>query len=329
MEKYDAKVPANNGEATKELVTKVNREDNNEEREFGMGSWEGMKDVYAFREIGVCESVFANKRGVPRQGNLAPDTLGRIVLHKHMSGTALEGLETFSHVWIVFVFSRNTNKDKVAAWVRGDSQVVLPSKIRPPLLQGKSTGLLSTRSPHRPNPIGLTLAELRSIDVQRREVVVAGIDLCHLTPVLDIKPFVPGDVPLATPKFASWVLAEKNIDWEVEFCARAEEDCEAMVTQGVTQFYRTSAELKEAIAQVIRLDVRAVHQGRQGSRSRSSEPVRSVSQQCVIDRVQVLFSVNDSTHTASILAAQRYDVSVDELAAGKKLKYSRDDTAAP
>ncbi|GBG28580.1 tRNA adenine37-N6-methyltransferase [Hondaea fermentalgiana] len=278
------------------------------------------EQVVSFREIGVCESVFANKRGVPRQGNLAPDTLGRVVLHKHVGDAALEGLDAFSHVWIVFVFSRNTNKSKVAAWVRGDAQVILPSKIRPPLLQGKSTGMLSTRTPHRPNPIGLTLATVRSVDLSRRHVIVGGIDLCHLTPVLDLKPFVPGDVPLETPRFASWVLAEQNLAWTVEFTTKADQDMDELVQAGVTRFYRTVAELKRAVEQVVRLDVRAVHQGRQGiSKEPCSQPT-SVSQQCVVDGIQFLFSVADSARLATVLGARAYDEDLEGLAKGNSLK---------
>ncbi|XP_063080948.1 tRNA (adenine(37)-N6)-methyltransferase isoform X2 [Cavia porcellus] len=85
------------------------------------------------------------------------------------------GLEQFSHVWILFVFHKN-------------GHLSYKAKVQPPRLNGAKTGVFSTRSPHRPNAIGLTLAKLEK--VEGGAVYLSGIDMIHGTPVLDIKPYI-------------------------------------------------------------------------------------------------------------------------------------------
>lgn len=85
------------------------------------------------------------------------------------------GLEQFSHVWILFVFHKN-------------GHLSYKAKVQPPRLNGAKTGIFSTRSPHRPNAIGLTLAKLER--VEGGAVYLSGIDMIHGTPVLDIKPYI-------------------------------------------------------------------------------------------------------------------------------------------
>jgi tRNA (adenine37-N6)-methyltransferase len=153
--------------------------------------------------IGVVRSVYRLCVGTPRQGLLAPHARGRIELR--VPADAVDGLREYSHVWIVFVFHLNTltiNPQK------------RPSKISPPAL-GRKVGVLATRSPHRYNPIGITLARLDRIDFDGGGILhLSGIDLVDGTPVLDIKPFVPlYDAPPASQlpvRIPSWV--EKGLE---------------------------------------------------------------------------------------------------------------------
>ena len=89
---------------------------------------------------------------------------------------SLEGLESYSHVWLVWLAHLNGHE-------------ATNSKVAAPHLRGKRTGLFATRSPYRPNPIGLTLARLDR--VERETVHLSGVDLVHGTPILDIKPHIP------------------------------------------------------------------------------------------------------------------------------------------
>ena len=115
-------------------------------------------------------------------GATAKLTVAREFLPEH----SLLGLERFSHVWLISYFHLNTNK-------------TIRPKIHPPRLKGESIGLFASRSPHRPSPIGLSLA--RIVAVKGATIHLAGIDLVDGTPILDIKPYIPewDSVPHATP----------------------------------------------------------------------------------------------------------------------------------
>jgi tRNA-Thr(GGU) m(6)t(6)A37 methyltransferase TsaA len=89
---------------------------------------------------------------------------------------SLQGLNGFSHIWVIFLFHKAQHKN-------------YRPKVQPPRLEGGRVGVFASRSPHRPNPIGLSLLEL--VEVNRSGVWVKGVDLIDGTPVLDIKPYLP------------------------------------------------------------------------------------------------------------------------------------------
>lgn len=128
--------------------------------------------------IGHITTVFDEKRGVPRQANIAHTTLSRIDLCKDIYTNpeqSLETLDEFSHFWIIYNFHRN------------DSH--LKPKVSPPRLDGKKVGVFATRSPHRPNPIGMSLVKLDKIEGST--IYFYGSDMVNGTPVIDIKPYIP------------------------------------------------------------------------------------------------------------------------------------------
>ncbi|XP_028626133.1 tRNA (adenine(37)-N6)-methyltransferase isoform X2 [Grammomys surdaster] len=128
--------------------------------------------------IGYLESCFSAKIGTPRQPSICSYSRACLKIRKSIFNNpehSLMGLEQFSHVWILFVFHKNGHLNYKA-------------KVQPPRLNGAKTGVFSTRSPHRPNAIGLTLAKLEK--VEGGAVYLSGIDMIHGTPVLDIKPYI-------------------------------------------------------------------------------------------------------------------------------------------
>jgi tRNA-Thr(GGU) m(6)t(6)A37 methyltransferase TsaA len=142
--------------------------------------------------VGIITSFYRQCVGTPRQGLLVPVSRSRITLTRNVSPESLEGLQDFSHVWITFQFHMNTNVLKESKAFTGSS--TFNAKISLPVLKGgkvKKLGVFATRSPHRPNPIGVTLAQIRSIDKVKRIVYLQACDLVEGTPVLDIKPYVP------------------------------------------------------------------------------------------------------------------------------------------
>lgn len=130
--------------------------------------------------IGVVHSPFNQKFGIPRQPDLVPAAHICIELKKEFTPDCVRGLEAFEYIWVQFVFH-----DAIA---EGWAQMV-----RPPRLGGKKKmGVFATRSPHRPNHIGLSLLKLLRIDTANGAVKLycGGGDLLSGTPVIDIKPYL-------------------------------------------------------------------------------------------------------------------------------------------
>lgn len=133
--------------------------------------------------IGRIHTDFATKFGIPRQSGLIPELMGEIVLEpEYRNPDAVRGLEEFSHLWLVWEFSKAVRSD----W---------SPTVRPPRLGGNQRlGVFATRSPFRPNPIGLSCVRLERIDLEdsRKPVIlVSGVDMMDGTPIYDIKPYLP------------------------------------------------------------------------------------------------------------------------------------------
>ena len=201
--------PENQREERKAAKKKANETSDKEDENAGNGD---ASSSINFIPIGKISSCYRLCVGTPRQGLLAPNCRGRIELSPALlSADSILGLDGYSHVWVVFVFHLNTNSKIVkksteaATAAIGDNangknkkkkakggSRLFPAKISPPALGGKKVGLFSTRTPHRPNPIGLTLCKIDSISRGKDPYInVSGLDLVDGTPVLDIKPFVP------------------------------------------------------------------------------------------------------------------------------------------
>jgi tRNA-Thr(GGU) m(6)t(6)A37 methyltransferase TsaA len=137
---------------------------------------------FTLQTIGTIHSCFKEKFGVPRQPGLAPASRAELHLCSPFDRReALEGLQGSSHVWIQFIFHEFLGQN----W---------KPTVRPPRLGGnKRMGVFATRSPVRPNPLGLSVVKLEGIDFSGASPVLqlSGIDLIEGTPVVDIKPYVP------------------------------------------------------------------------------------------------------------------------------------------
>ena len=151
----------------------------------------------SFSPIGRVVSPFDGKFGAPRQPGLVPSATGTIRFFPPWNQPeAFRGLEGFSHLWILFLADR----------IPADKPPSIT--VRPPRLGGNTRlGVFATRSLFRPNPIGLSLVELRAIRVENglASLEVGGLDLADGTPVLDVKPYLPyvESRPEATGGFAS------------------------------------------------------------------------------------------------------------------------------
>ena len=133
--------------------------------------------------IAYIETDFKEKFGIPRQSGQADSLVGRVVfLPKYRDPQALRGIEGFSHLWLLFDFSEAHRED----W---------SPTVRPPRLGGNTrVGVFATRSPFRPNSIGLSSVRLLRVEQTEHEgnvLVVAGADLLDHTPIYDVKPYIP------------------------------------------------------------------------------------------------------------------------------------------
>ena len=132
------------------------------------------------------KSPFASKFGIPRQSGLVPELHGEIrFCDKYRRTEAVRGLEGFDYIWLIWEFSAN-RRDPDAAW---------QPTVRPPRLGGNARlGVFATRSPFRPNPLGLSCVRIERIDFDCAEapvIHVLGADLMDGTPIYDIKPYIP------------------------------------------------------------------------------------------------------------------------------------------
>lgn len=147
------------------------------------------------RPIAYIRTEFPEKFGIPRQSSLAASLVGRIVfVPEYRDPEALRGLEEFSHIWLLWEFSANRGRHSYTAESDPISQKQWQPTVRPPRLGGnKAMGVFATRSPYRPNPIGLSCVELIKVELsgpEGPEIHVSGADLMDMTPIYDIKPYI-------------------------------------------------------------------------------------------------------------------------------------------
>ena len=141
--------------------------------------------------VAYIRSPFADKFGVPRQGNLAPHVISEIVFEPaYRNPDFVRGIAAFSHLWLIWGFHCNEG----AGW---------HPTVRPPRLGGNTrVGVFATRSPFRPNGLGLSVVKLVSVE-DGPILRVSGADMVDGTPIYDIKPYIPyaDSIPEATGGF--------------------------------------------------------------------------------------------------------------------------------
>jgi tRNA-Thr(GGU) m(6)t(6)A37 methyltransferase TsaA len=170
-------------------------------------------DELLLKPIAYIKTDLPEKFGVPRQSGLAPDLKGRIVFEpEYRDNNALRELDRYTHLWLIWGFSENRKKE---GW---------EPTVRPPRLGGNTrVGVFASRSPYRPNPIGLTVVKLEGVEKTADKgnvIIVSGTDMTDNTPIYDIKPYLPyvDSIPDASDGFA---LADKEGGLEVSFMKKA------------------------------------------------------------------------------------------------------------
>ncbi|ELT89165.1 hypothetical protein CAPTEDRAFT_221783 [Capitella teleta] len=209
------------------------------------------------KPIAEFRSMYTEKNGTPRQSGICPEALGCFTIHKDVFNNpehSLEGIADFSHLWLIFLFHKNNNSYTKA-------------KVAPPRLNGVRVGLFSTRSPYRPNPIGLSLVKIERIEGSC--VHVSGADLLDGTPIIDIKPYIGDyDAPStaattdqstsSTHRTAAWVSCPPIESLSLNFTPEAESQIEQLSAENQLRFI-DSADLRRAIVNILSADPRSAY----------------------------------------------------------------------
>jgi len=234
-----------------------------------------MDSGYTYQPIGHVKSIFESKNGTLRQSGLSQFARASLTVNKTIFTNpehSLENLSEFSHIWVVWVFHLNQSSS-------------VKAKVSPPRLGGERVGVFSTRSPHRPANIGLTLAKLERVEGET--VYMSGVDLVDGTPVLDIKPYIPqydaphddtiidletkisnktedvnsdkknGAVSQKDTKVPQWV-GDPDENLSVIFSSRAEQDLENLDTSQF-KWLTSRTELRSALRDILSSDPRSVY----------------------------------------------------------------------
>ncbi|MGE9268324.1 MAG: tRNA (N6-threonylcarbamoyladenosine(37)-N6)-methyltransferase TrmO [Verrucomicrobiales bacterium] len=226
-----------------------------------------MQELYELAPLGHLRSPYHEKFGIPRQSGLAPAATATLTLRPDLGPDSVRDLATFSHLWLTFIFHQVAEQDTRLL-------------VRPPRLGGnEKTGVFATRSPFRPNRLGLSLVELLAIDTAsgRVTLTLGGIDLLDGTPVLDLKPYLPfaEALPHARAGFATESPPAKALV--------IASDCQAA-------FDALPAPLRALISQTLALDPRPAYH---------RDPVRSYT--CALAGHQITFRADEQHVTLSAI----------------------------
>ncbi|MFI5346840.1 MAG: tRNA (N6-threonylcarbamoyladenosine(37)-N6)-methyltransferase TrmO [Elusimicrobiota bacterium] len=185
--------------------------------------------------IGVLRSCFREKFGTPRQPHLVPGATASLKISRQFQPEqSLVGLNGFSHVWLLSYFHLNTNTR-------------FSAKVHPPRLKGETIGLFASRSPHRPSAIGLSVARL--VKVENDTIHLSGIDLVDGTPILDVKPYIPGSDSF--PEASSgWTAQNEFPTLKVEFSPKSLTDI------SIAEKRLKTSGLKQLLIDVLSQDLR-------------------------------------------------------------------------
>ena len=201
-----------------------------------------MKAQFIIEPIGIIRSCFTEKFGIPRQAGLAPSAEATVELTEGYNREEMvRGLENYSHIWVQFIFHQALK----AGW---------KTTVRPPRMGGKERlGVFATRSPHRPNHLGISAVRLEQVhrDDLGIKIDVSGADLLDGTPVVDIKPYIPySDLLSAARMDVKW---EDMPEFDVVMSPETEIFCREYESS-------TGRKLRSLISEIVKQDPRPASQ---------------------------------------------------------------------
>ncbi|MBE5938231.1 MAG: tRNA (N6-threonylcarbamoyladenosine(37)-N6)-methyltransferase TrmO [Lachnospiraceae bacterium] len=196
-----------------------------------------MEALYGeYKIIARIYNDYETKFGIPRQSGIVNESESVIIFEpSYRSVEAVRGLEEYSHIWLLWLFSENKNLGYKAT-------------VRPPRLGGnKRVGVYATRSPYRPNPIGLSSVKINKVDCISHNsplIYVAGADMLNGTPILDIKPYLP--------------YCDSHVDAIGGFADKVK-DYALTIEDGIFLLEQVSEDKREAIKKILENDPRPAY----------------------------------------------------------------------
>ena len=185
-----------------------------------------MNDIHEIRQVAVMRSAFKQKYGIPRQPRLVQGLKSEVVFSDEFNNPdAVRGLEEFSHIWLIWGFS-DTKIDMT------EEHPAWKPTVRPPRLGGDiRKGVFATRSPYRPNSLGMSAVKLLEIrdDNGQLSLIVEGADLLDGTPIYDIKPYIPYSdiIADADEGFAKSIDTSIDVEFPDDLLAKVDEEFRA------------------------------------------------------------------------------------------------------
>ena len=201
--------------------------------------------------IAYVSSPYTQKFGIPRQPNLVPQAKIIIELNPEFSEASVRGLTDFDYIWVHFIFHDAIDE----GWAQ---------MVRPPRLGGKQKkGVFATRSPHRPNHLGLSLLKLEKIETHKTvQLFCSGADLLNGTPVIDIKPYIPFVEAKTNARsgFAHAAPELLSVIWQPENLANnLDKDLQLLIEQSIAQDPRPAYQNIPEREYVMRIADKEVH----------------------------------------------------------------------
>lgn len=194
-----------------------------------------MESSYSMKVIAHIHSEFPDKFGIPRQSGLINTLKARIIFEpEYRNPDAFRGLSDFTHIWLIWGFSESIR----SSW---------SPTVRPPRLGGNTRlGVFATRSPYRPNPLGLSSVQLDQVEIHPEYgpvLHISGADLMDRTPIFDIKPYLPyvDSHPEASEGFGGPLKMNKlEVDCPEKYLSRLSDNCRESIVSLLAQDPRPS-----------------------------------------------------------------------------------------
>lgn len=198
-----------------------------------------MTNTDSLQPIAIIHSCFKEKFGIPRQPGLTQIPATIVMKPEYSQPEAFRALETFSHIWIIFLFHQTRND----GW---------KPTVRPPRLGGnEKVGVFASRSMFRPNPIGLSVVELSAVKSTSRgiELDIIGGDFLDQTPVLDIKPYLPY-VDSIHDAMAGYAVTKPDEKFNVDFTPKARNQLSQL---------NDAEQIQQVLTEILQLDPRPAY----------------------------------------------------------------------